>query len=103
MESIEAQSPQFITIPIAISTTKDKYDSSFFYVTIAKKGFKVDLHGQKKYLKTAHLLDRFIYTHKIQIDKNKISVSAVKNYPIESFNDLKEVFKQHGYLKFKIP
>ena len=102
----EAKSINFETNTPAIIKTiygvNEKYDSTNFFIILTQKGFKVEFLGKTRSFENSHLLDRYIYENKLQIDTNKIFVSVRNISSQQDFNDLKEILKVNGIPKFRL-
>ena len=93
-----------IYMPIAVNNgSPEYYDSSWLCIYINSVGYNTKFHGEAKYFKTAHELDRYIYEHKSEVDSNSFFVKGIKDYPQKSFNDLKMILKQYGIKRVRIP
>ena len=91
-------------MPIAVNNgSPEYYDSSWLCIYINSIGYNTKFHGETKYFKTAHELDRYIYAHRSEVDSNSFFVKGIKDYPLKSFNDLKMILKQYDIKKIRIP
>lgn len=92
--------PVYIQTPPSVEAIYDERDSSYFSITILKKGYTVSLSGQQTKLGSSKDLDAFFAAHKTEI--KKIMIITSRDAPNTVLDPVLEMLKKHGIKNYNL-